>query len=115
MKEPDDPSMLTGERISQQNRGVTTYDFYRGVSKTINPFHNNIQFEAKDVISCTARNLHRIIMLQLHVQNNFMRCREQCTLLRFRSWKNFKRTDVILKGVYSGPIPAMTAKGTDDF
>ena len=41
---------------------------------TIDPFHNNIQFEAKDVIPCAARNLHRIIMLQLHVQNNFMRC-----------------------------------------
>ena len=38
------------------------------------PFHNNIQFEAKDVIPCAARNLHRIIMLQLHGQNNFMRC-----------------------------------------
>ena len=38
------------------------------------PFHNIVQFEAKDVIPCAARNLHRIIMLQLHVQNNFMRC-----------------------------------------
>ena len=52
----------------------------------------------------TARNLHHIIMLQLYVQNNFMRCWEQCTLLTFRSifnrgkwcsWKNFKRTDVL--------------------
>ena len=43
-------------------------------SISIDPFHNNIQFETKDVIPCAARNLHRTIMLQLHVQNNFMRC-----------------------------------------
>ena len=32
----------------------------------IDPFHNNIQFKANDVIHCAARNLHHIIMLQLH-------------------------------------------------
>ena len=40
----------------------------------IDPFHNYIQFEAKDAIPCAARYLHRIIMLQLHVQNSFMCC-----------------------------------------
>ena len=38
---------------------------------SIDPFHINIQFEAKDMIPWAARNLHRIIMLQLHAQNKF--------------------------------------------
>ena len=40
----------------------------------IDLFRNYIQSEAKDVIPCAARNLHLIIMLQLHVQDNFVRC-----------------------------------------
>ena len=40
---------------------------YKILTKTIDPFHNKIQFEEKDVIPCAARNLHRIIMLQLQI------------------------------------------------
>ena len=42
--------------------------------KPIDPFHNDIQFEAKDVIPCAARYLRHIIMLQQHILNNFMCC-----------------------------------------
>ena len=50
---------------------------------TIDPFHNNIQFEAKDVIPCAARTLHGIITLQLHVQNN-IKSRQVMFLEEFR-------------------------------
>ena len=72
----------------------------------IDPFHNNIQFEAKDVIPSAARNLHHIIMF--HYTYKTISCVAECMLLRFQStlnrgkwcyWKNFKRTDVIVKGI----------------
>ena len=34
--------------------------------KSIDPFHNDIQFEAKDASTNAARNLPHIIMVQLH-------------------------------------------------
>ena len=39
---------------------------------TVDLFHNNFQCEVKYMIPFAATNLHRIIMLQLHVQNNFI-------------------------------------------
>ena len=57
---------------------VVLYKWHQNLNfslkRSIDPFHDSIQFEVKDVIPCAVRNLHRIIMLQLHIQNNFMCC-----------------------------------------
>ena len=100
----NDAGMVTLPYLNEWNKV-----YNRAVDFPIDLFHNQIQSEANDEIPGTARNLHYTTMLQIHVQNYFMRCREQCTLLGFRSTSNkgkwcfrmhFKRTDVIVKMAY---------------
>ena len=79
------------------------------VSLSIDPFHIYIQFEAKGVIPCAARSLHRIVILQLHVQKQFhallraMHAFEISIHIKSKQVmfpEEFKRSDVIVKGVY---------------
>ena len=65
------PRLVSCKRVDRFQTGTARKLFKHLVR--IDSFHNSIQFEAKDVIPCAARNLHRINMLQLHVKNNFMR------------------------------------------
>ena len=72
----------------------------------IDLLHNYIQFEARDAILCTARNLHHTHYVEMKNTKIFLALLRAMHALSFRltpflgercSWKCFKRNDVIVK------------------